>query len=243
MVLHNFRVGVAERLGIGADDGGAPQPAGGLLPRQRLRADRPAGPRARERRAHAGPDGAGAGDRGTGERSDCRHLDPDRHVRRLGRRRSGCSAGSTGRPRPGAATGWRRACSARACCCRAACTCATAGVSANPSSTPIRPATGRATASTGVGTANGSRWCSRHRLLAPPADVATASRRCRSVMSRSGGVRATPTPRRPSRCWSGRSRPGRPTSGLSHWRDWASRSSPSSRWTATGSADGSWTTR
>ena len=43
VVLHNFRAGVSERLGIDEDDRGAAQPGGRLLPRQRLREHRTQG--------------------------------------------------------------------------------------------------------------------------------------------------------------------------------------------------------
>ncbi len=47
VVLHNFRVGVAERLGIGEEDGGQAQSESRVLPRQCLRGDRAPGRLAR----------------------------------------------------------------------------------------------------------------------------------------------------------------------------------------------------
>ncbi len=79
--LPGRRVG-ASRHGRG--DGGAPQPDGGLLPRQRVRHDGSPGDIAGQRCADAGVDRFRARRRRRGERPDRRLVDPDRHVRRLG---------------------------------------------------------------------------------------------------------------------------------------------------------------
>ena len=61
VVLHNFRVGVSERLGIDEATVAAPQPRRRLLPRQRLRPDGPAGqgPRATTRSCRRSPASSG----------------------------------------------------------------------------------------------------------------------------------------------------------------------------------------
>ncbi len=86
VVLHNFRVGVAERLGIGPDDVGRLNPHAVYC---HASAFGPTGPRAKAPGNDAlmqAADRVRAGRRGEGKRSDRRDVDPDRHVRRVGGR-------------------------------------------------------------------------------------------------------------------------------------------------------------
>ena len=132
VVLHNFRVGVVRAAGHRRGDRRPRQPERRLLPRQRLRLHRSAGEVPGERRAHAGGDRVRAGRRRRGQRSDRRDVDPDRHVRRVGRRRRHARRPVRPGARAAAASAWRRACSAPACCCRAVCSSATASCVRGP---------------------------------------------------------------------------------------------------------------
>ena len=87
VVLHNFRVGVAERLGIDEDTVARLNPDAVYCHASAFGDDRAAGRLPGQRRAHAGGDRVRAGRRRRGQRPDRRDVDPDRHVRRLGRGR------------------------------------------------------------------------------------------------------------------------------------------------------------
>ena len=121
VVLHNFRVGVSERLGIDEAAVAALNPGRRVLPRQRLRLARPAGEAPGQRRPHAGADRVRAGHRRRGQRPDRGHLDPRSTCPAAGWRRPASSPASTPGPRPAGASGWRRASSAPGCCCTAGC--------------------------------------------------------------------------------------------------------------------------
>ena len=150
----------------------------GLLPRQRIRTDRTAGEVTRQRRAHAGADRVRAGGRWRRQRPDRRHLDPHRHVGRVGRRDRHARRPLRPRRPPARASGWRPACSAPGCCSRAGCSSATAPSSQDRRSTVPRRATGPATASTSVATATGSRWSSPTRRRGPRCDRWSGSTPC-----------------------------------------------------------------
>ena len=86
VVLHNFRVGVSERLGIDEASVARLNPHAVYCHASAFGPTGPARQGAGERRAHAGADGVRARHRRRGQRPDRGDVDPDRHGRRLGRR-------------------------------------------------------------------------------------------------------------------------------------------------------------
>ena len=133
VVLHNFRVGVSERLGI--DEAHASPALNPSAVYCHASAFGPTGPRAKSPGNDAlmqALTGFERRHRRRGQRPDGGDVDPDRHDRRVGGGRSGCSPGSTPRPTTGRRAAGRPACWARGCCCRAACSSATARWCAGP---------------------------------------------------------------------------------------------------------------